>query len=312
MSATVDDAAAKALGAHRPAVWALGYRMLGTVADADDLVQDTAVRLLERPPPDLERSLRPWLIRVATNLAKDRLRRRRRRAYDGPWLPAPLADVEELLAEEQSLWARDVVSPQAAVSRAESLRYAFMVALEALTPQQRAVLLLRDVFGLSTKEVERALDMGASNVKVTLHRARKALDGYGGDAAPGGAALDVVTSLLTCLAARDADGAAALLAADVLTTTDAGGRFAAARNRVQGRARVITLLLGLATKFGERMAIAPATVHGAPAVLVTDLHPGRPGAPVAPRQTLVFDVDSDGRVRNVWGQMIPEKLVAIG
>ena len=88
--AVIATAASSSFEEHARFLHALGYRMLGSAADAEDLVQDTFVRLLERPPPEAEESLRPWLTRVAMNLARDRLRARRRRRYTGPWLPSPL------------------------------------------------------------------------------------------------------------------------------------------------------------------------------------------------------------------------------
>ena len=75
---------------HADLLRGIGYRMLGSAADAEDLVQDTFLRLIERPPPELGSPLAPWLVRVATNLARDRLRERKRRTYPGTWLPSPV------------------------------------------------------------------------------------------------------------------------------------------------------------------------------------------------------------------------------
>src|SRR5437016_23615 len=75
---------------HRDFLWGLSYRLTGNAADADDIVQDTFVRVLDRPPADLERSVRPWLVRVALNLGRDLLRRRKRSPYIGQWLPSPI------------------------------------------------------------------------------------------------------------------------------------------------------------------------------------------------------------------------------
>src|SRR5262247_637372 len=75
---------------HKRFLWGLCYRMTGSAADAEDIVQDTFVRVLEKPPADMEAPLRPWLVKVALNLRRDQLRRRRRREYFGPWLPSPV------------------------------------------------------------------------------------------------------------------------------------------------------------------------------------------------------------------------------
>ena len=130
---------------HKRFLWGMCYRMTGSAADADDLVQDTFVRALEKPPSDMDAPLRPWLIKVAMNLSRDQLRRRRRREYFGPWLPSPV------FTEGDDAFPVDhtPVSESTAVTRydlMESVSMAFLLALEALTPAQRAVLLLRDVF----------------------------------------------------------------------------------------------------------------------------------------------------------------------
>src|SRR5512144_3416748 len=80
---------------HRRFLWSLSYRMLGSASDADDVVQDTFMRALERPPQRLDEPVRPWLVKVALNLSRDHLRRRRRRDYVGPWLPSPIDTSDE-------------------------------------------------------------------------------------------------------------------------------------------------------------------------------------------------------------------------
>src|SRR5207344_2759291 len=93
------EVVATAFRRHERFLWGLCYRMTGSAADADDLVQDTFARALERPPRDLEHSVRPWLTRVAVNLARDSLRRRKRSEYVGPWLPEPIETDEPVVIE---------------------------------------------------------------------------------------------------------------------------------------------------------------------------------------------------------------------
>ena len=147
-------ATASELAAHQPLLWRLCYRMTGSAADADDLVQETFVRAIAQPPRDQERDLRPWLVQVALNLSRDHLRRRKRRAYEGPWLPAPIE------TEGFSLEAH----PEARYSELESVSSAFLLALEALSPRQRAVLLLCDVLGYS--ESLEAVSLTATSTEV--------------------------------------------------------------------------------------------------------------------------------------------------
>lgn len=134
------------------------------------------MRALEHPPRHTDEPLRPWLVRVAMNLSRDLLCRRRRN-YTGPWLPSPVpTDDESLLSFEPEAPSED--SPAARYDLQESISFAFLLALEALRPTQRAVLLLRDVFDYSTAETAAALDMTEANVKVTLLRARKRMKDY--------------------------------------------------------------------------------------------------------------------------------------
>ena len=163
---------------ERRRLWGLAYRMTGSAADADDVVQDTFARALTHPPAgggSDDAAWRPWLWRIAVNLARDAYRRRRARAYAGPWLPAAV-ETEPGARRSTSRPVSD--PPDARYDRLESVTYAFLLALEALTPRQRAVLLLCDVFDYSVRETAAALDLSESNVKVTHHRARAAMAAY--------------------------------------------------------------------------------------------------------------------------------------
>src|SRR5918999_880258 len=152
----------------RRVLWGMCYRMTGNAADADDLVQETFVRAIERSPRRLDQPLRPWLVRVAMNLSRDHLRARRRRGYKGPWLPSPVPTGEMCEPQETPASyeppAPPDESPAARYDLMESVSFAFLLALEALTPSQRAVLLLRDVFDYSTEESAAALDLTEANV----------------------------------------------------------------------------------------------------------------------------------------------------
>ncbi|HXU08022.1 MAG TPA: sigma-70 family RNA polymerase sigma factor, partial [Blastocatellia bacterium] len=171
------SAYAQALETDRRMLWGLCYRMTGNAADEDDLVQETFVRAIEKPPRDTREPLRPWLVRVAVNLSRDVLRKRKRQGYIGPWLPSPIPTDEESPASYEPP-APDEESPAARYELMESVSFAFLLALEALTPSQRAVLLLRDVFDYSTTETAEALDLTEANAKVLLLRARRKMNDY--------------------------------------------------------------------------------------------------------------------------------------
>jgi RNA polymerase sigma-70 factor (ECF subfamily) len=299
------------LEAHRRMLWALCYRMTGSASDADDLVQETFVRALERPPEMREDGWRRWLMRVATNLAIDALRRRKRRDYVGPWLPAPIET-----AGEADPPAHEIASAEASTEYRydlmESVSMAFLLALEQLTPRQRAVLLLRDVFDYTVDETAAAIGLTAVNVKVTHHRARKAMTEYDArrlprTAAHGQYAAARLKEFLTHLQNQDVAAVEAMLAADVRFFSDGAGEYTAAINPVDGRDRVTRLLLGLTAKLQTPTFLDVRLVNGEPALLVEV--PAPEG--FAPRWMFRIDLDQDGFVREVHTILATAKLAAI-
>jgi RNA polymerase sigma-70 factor (ECF subfamily) len=300
----------RAFREHRGFLWGLSYRLVGDAADADELVQETFLRALTRPPRDLERPWRPWLTRVAVNLGRDLLRRRRRRRYDGPWLPAPVPTDAAGLSGEP---ADPAPGPDARYDRLESVTFAFLLALEALSPAQRAVLLLRDVFDYSVREAAEALLMSEANVKTTHLRARRVMESYDArraaprtpDAARSGRALE---QLLACLASRDAGALEALLADDVRSISDAGGEFASSRNEQVGAVAVARLCLGLQSRAGRVVRMAWHSLNGRPAVELQ--FDGGP-AGWAPRVVMQCDTDEAGRITRLYSVMATCKLARL-
>jgi RNA polymerase sigma factor (sigma-70 family) len=300
-----------AFAAHRRFLWGLCYRMTGSAADADDLVQETFVRAMERPPRR-GGDLRPWLVRVAVNRARDLLRRRRRRPYVGPWLPSPIETEDAAPSVEPH--AEGWHATDARYELLESVSLAFLVALEALTPLQRAVLLLRDVVDYTVAECADALGTTATNVRVTHHRARRRMARYdaGRAAPPSGreaATRAALARFLDALGRGDVAALEALLAADVLAVSDGAGEVLAARVPLRGAARVARFYLNLVRKHprpGLRSELR--RVNGLPA-LVVDFGPGRPREPG--RGVVAVDVGADGRIAAIWSVLAPRKLAAI-
>jgi len=306
------SAYAQALETDRRLLWGLCYRMTGNAADADDLVQETFARAIEKPPRRTDEPLRPWLVRVAINLSRDLLRRRRRQGYVGPWLPSPVPTDEESPASYEPPAPTDD-SPAARYDLKESISFAFLLALEALTPSQRAVLLLRDVMDYSTSDTAEALDMTEANVKVVLLRARRKMKDYD----KGGAAISparqeatrhALEQFLLYLSTRDAAGLERLLAEDVVSLSDGGGEVNAAHRPIRGRDKVLRLILGLAKKSLVEPRFAVRMLNNLPTILVEDL-PSIPKA--ATRYTIHFEVDDDGRIRGLHAVLAPSKLSAI-
>lgn len=292
-----------ALEPHRRYLRALLYRMTGSASDAEDLVQETFLRATERPPPDVDRELRPWLVRVAVNLARDHLRRRRRRGYPGTWLPEPLASAEDARTSSEP-------DPEARYAAAESLSFAFLLALEPLTPLQRAVLVLRDVFGHSSSEAAAALGVSEGNVRVTLLRARRALAAY--DASPRHAnpaardrATEALAALVAALSAGDTRAAAALFAPGARALSDGGGVHAAARHGVEGAEKIALMYAKLARNASPGARAELRELNGTAAFTIDD-----PGArrPNAPRAALLVEIDAEGRITRLYSVLAPAKL----
>jgi RNA polymerase sigma-70 factor (ECF subfamily) len=289
-----------ALEQHRSRIWWLCYRMTGVAADADDLVQETFARALERPPADVERDLGPWLTRVATNAARDLLRRRKSQGYRGTWLPSPVDT--EVLPDEQ-------LSPQARYSQLESLSFAFLIALEALTPNQRAVLILRDVLDYSVEETAAALELSASNVKTTHHRARESLRDYDAerlpmDASRRAALQGAMTRLLAYLAVGDAEGAQRVLSEAAVAINDGNGEFFAAQRPVTPGPRVARFLSKLMGST-RLLGFALRELNGQPAIVMR----ARGHAPeVAEHSVTLMQLDSAGRIARVYSVVATRKL----
>jgi len=312
-SSSVSLALAGAFAAERTFLWGLCYRMTGCAADAEDIVQETFTRALERPPARTSDPWRPWLVRVAMNLARDHLRRRRRQRYVGPWLPSPIETGDEAAvpAVEPALAGGDTTAGRYDVL--ESVSFAFLIALEALTPQQRAVLLLRDVFDYDVRETADALGISESSVKVTHHRARARMAAYDQRCCLPTRALQdrtrqALEQLMAALVGGDPRRAERLLAAGVRALSDGGGEFHAARVPVVGPERVARFYTNVATRgaLGARSEIR--MVNGLPA-LVTSLPGDRPG--YAPLFVTRIDLDPDGRVERLYSVLATRKLTAI-
>lgn len=306
------DRALEALFAdQRRPLFGLAYRLTGDAEDAEDAVQEAFARLLAAPLDAPSQELGRWLARVTTNLGIDALRRRQRRAYAGPWLPSPVETPE---GDPLAGYASDAPDPERRYGLAESASYAFLLALEALTPRQRAALLLRDVLGHSARETADCLGTSEGSVRVLHLRARRALAAYDEArciptpelAARHQAALQ---RFLDCLNAQDARGLEALLAEGVETVTDAAGEYTALAAPLAGRERVARLYLMAALHRqagGTRQEIR--LVNGLPAALITLLAPVRRQAP---RSLLRCELDEAGRIRIVHAVLAPRKLRAL-
>jgi RNA polymerase sigma-70 factor (ECF subfamily) len=300
--------------AHRTLLWRLCYRMTGSAADADDLVQETFARALERPPVDTDRELRPWLVRVAVNLSRDYLRARRRRGYEGPYLASPIDTTD---------WPTDESKhPDVRYGELESVSLAFLYALEALTPKQRAVVILCDVTGYSVREAADALGMSEANVKTTHHRARSALAAYDAARVPLTRELQRQTRaklqrFMWYLNTRNVPALEALLAADVEALNDSDGEFFAARVPVRGAAKVALFHVKTRRRGAVRGSIR--TLNGLPALvaayeanglrlLTSKRTPPEGARRIAPRVVFAVQLAADGGIAKLYASVASAKL----
>ena len=323
MSATSSDAAlgaqvGQAFRDSERLVWGLCYRMTGSAADADDLVQETFARALARPPAHRDQPWRPWLVRVAINLAHDVLRRRRRQPYAGPWLPSPIETDDEPPAHEPVVTGSDgrPLTTEGRYDLMESVSFGFLVALEALTPRQRAVLLLRDVFDYTVEETATALGMSTSNVKTTHHRARAAMAAYDRTRVPPGAdrtsaTQEMLARFMVALREGRPRDVESLLASDVRAVNDGGGEFIAARKPVVGREKVARFYHKITRVSGsgsDNARVRFALLNGLPG-LVIDTPDAPPG--IARRFVTMLELDASGRIRRVYNVLATRKLAAL-
>lgn len=281
---------------HRPYLTGVAYRMLGSLADAEDAVQDAWLRLARTDRSHLD-DLRAWLTTVTARLCLDRLRsvRAARETYVGPWLPEPL--VEHLAA--------DGSDPAEAAVSDESVRMALLLVLERLTPEQRIAFVLHDVFAVPFHEVGAALGVSTEAARQLASRARRAVrDRAPRRTAPPAEQQAVLAGFLVACQRGDLDGLLRILAPDVVLRSDGGGAVRAALRPVEGADRVASFLIGIVGMVDVAdLDVRVVRVNGQAGVAARPRSGGEPGPAVA-----TIDVAPDGRVERVWIVRNPAKL----
>lgn len=270
----------------RPLLFSLAYRMVGGVGDAEDLVQEAYLRF-HRERERVE-SPKAFLTTVVTRLAIDHLRsaRVRRESYFGQWLPEPL-----------------VGSPAERVEDDETLSLAFMAVLERLTPVERAVFVLHEVFGYSHDEIAGIVEKSAPNCRQLLARARRHLERGRPRFEPSRERREALLArFLDAIRAGDVDGLVDLLAADAVSYADGGGKARATPLPIYGAEKVARLWARLGRDSG-RYTLERVDVNGQPGVVAREADGG-----VAGVLTLA---GAGGRVQTVWAVVNPDKLAGV-
>jgi len=282
---------------HRAHLVSVGYRMTGSLADAEDAVQDAWLRLNRLSDAERAeiRDPRAWLTTVVGRLCLDRLRSAsaRRESYLGPWLPEPVVSTS---AEDD---------PLAVLVRDEEVRMAAMVVLDQLTPPQRVAFVLHDALELPFEEIAEVLGCSPAAARQHASRGRRALaEAQPPPRAAAAEQMRLLAAVGAALQRGDKRALVGLLHPDAVLVNDSGGMTPAARRVVHGAEKVARLLIGLSNRYGEDLLAgwAPVLVNGEQGYRAG----GRGGNPVS---VSVFSVQ-DGRIAAIYSVLNPAKLAA--
>ncbi|QQQ80357.1 RNA polymerase sigma-70 factor [Saccharothrix sp. 6-C] len=284
------DLATGAFVAHRNLLFTVAYEMLGSAADAEDVLQEVWLRWARVDLAQV-RDQRAYLVRITTRQALNRLRalRRRKESYVGSWLPEPM------------LTAPDVALD---VELAESVSMALMLVLETLSPTERAVFVLREAFGVGYDEIAAAVDKTPAAVRQIAHRARRHVDARRPrEAVSPGEARAALESLRRALEDGDVPGLLAVLAPDVVLVSDGGGVKRAVPRPVVGADKVVRMVLGGLGRLESAFTGEAVVVNGNPALVVR--FDGEVDGVMAIRV-------EDARITGLYYVRNPEKLTRVG
>ena len=298
------DQAAAVFQDLRPYLHGVAYRLTSSWADAEDVVADAWPRW--RGHADAVTNPRAWLTRVVARLAVDHLRSAhvRRETYVGPWLPEPLLTRPYTAASPAPDPLDELVAD-------ESVRLAFLVVLERLTPEQRVAVVLHDVLGVDFTEIAEVLGCSVTAARQHASRGRRRVDAE--NPPPRVAASlgwTVLSELTDALQAGDAGRLARVLAPDVVLTADGAGEVTAAGRPVVGAAEVAKFLLGLvalASRHGATFEFEPVQVNGDPGALIRFDSP----RPRDPRHAVYGYVVQGGQITAIYAVLAPDKLTRV-
>jgi RNA polymerase sigma-70 factor, ECF subfamily len=273
--------------ALRGRLFGLAYRMLGSRADAEDVVQETYVRWHQVAPGSVENP-EAWLVTTTSRLAIDRLRRLKteREAYVGPWLPEPIVTD---------------APPDRNLDLAADLSIAFLTLLERLAPEERAAFLLHDVFDVGYREIAAVIERSEAACRQVVHRARERVrDERKRFDATEATKATLLQQFMDAMEARDEQALLSLFAPDATWTADGGGKVGAAPLPIVGADRIARLVIGLREKFwAPNRAVEVATVNGETGLCIRDGH----------RLVATMSIATDGeRIVAVYAVVNPDKL----
>src|SRR5712692_8015086 len=252
------DAAVEEFEGYRTLLFAIAYRMTGSANEADDIVQEAYLRYSAAPAGEI-RSLKTYLSTIVTRLCLDYLKSARvqREKYIGPWLPEPV------------LTGGSALLPGESAEQDESISLAFLVLLETLTPAERAVVLLHEVFDYESSEIAEVIGKSPANCRQLLHRAKAYVAERRRRFEPSREAqLQLIEHFQMACQEGDLQGLMDMLARDVVSWSDGGGKALAARRPIYGAEAVARFWLALARKAPADLTVTLEEVNGGPAVLL--------------------------------------------
>ena len=276
----------------RGLLFSIAYRMTGSASDAEDLVQETYLRYQASDTAQII-SLKAFLTTIITRLALDYLKSARvtREEYVGTWLPEPI-----LTSEDGGL-------PLARLEQQEALSLAFLRLLESLSPPERAVFILHDVFGYPFDEIGTMVEKSPAACRQIFHRARQALQDKRLRFQPEPQRQrQLLQSFLAASQAGNMATLASLLAEDAISWADGGGKVQASLKPIYGRPAVARFWLAVAGKIPRPLTFTPADINGSPAMLVWD------GASLIGVLGLTQSAGSTGEIQEIYAVLNPEKL----
>lgn len=277
--------------ALRPRLFSIAYRMLGTRADAEDVVQDAWLRWHGADQAQLQ-SAEAWLVTVATRLSIDRLRTRKteRETYIGWWLPEPLVELDER-------------TPESAAELASEVSVAFMWVLERLAPEERAAFLLRQVFDHDYKDIAEMLGKTEAACRQLVHRAQgRVQQEQPRFDVPRDMHRELLATFMQAAGSGDRAAMKALLSDQVQLVADGGGKVSSFLHIVRGAGRVAGLFWSLRNQFPDQVSYRSATINGEPGLLrYVD-------GKIESAQSFIVD---DGRIVAVFVMRNPDKLVSV-
>jgi RNA polymerase sigma-70 factor (ECF subfamily) len=274
---------------HHRLLFGIAYRMLGRVSEAEDIVQEVWLRWQKQDAAEIQ-SPKAWLVSATTRLCIDQLRsaRREREQYYGVWLPEPLMPTTT------------DAEPDAPAALAESLTMAFMLMLESLGPTERAVFLLREVFGYDYGDIATIVGKSEANCRQIVRRAKLDLQASTKPPAPPTEqARQLVEAFIAASASGDVQNVLALLAEEPTVYSDGGGKVKAAGRPIRGQDFVSRLFVGIWPRFMAQMERQIVDINGSPGLVM------RSQGQV--HYAFSFEI-ADARVRNVYIISNPDKL----